>query len=273
MLHGSFTPSVYENSMLRLTMFAANEYRIERWKHDPIARPYWRVYWNRDPGWEVRLDGRAIALTPDRVLVVAPETVYTTTWSGPARHVYLHFTVDGLPGIPGTGIHVLPYDGVFAGLLGHLTAPGAGPLHAEALAVHALARLPASAFRPSTVSGPIAAAQALALRFLHRQVANAELARAADMHVNAFIRRFRAETGTTPKRWHVQQRLDAACLALEEGMEIEVAAERFGFCDRHHFSRAFARARGLPPAAYRDSAVRTEASSDRGSTTSTAHTR
>ena len=259
--------------MLRLTMLAANEYRLERWRHDPIARPYWRLYWNREPGWEVRLDGRSIPLNPDRVLMVAPETIYTTAWSGPARHVYLHFTIDGLPGTPGTGIHVLCCDDVLAGLLRHLTEPGAGALRAEALAIHALARLPAAAFHPSTVSGPIATAQALALRFLHRQVANAELARAADMHVNAFIRRFRAETGTTPKRWHVQQRIDAACLALEEGIDIETAAERFGFCDRHHFSRAFVRVRGLPPAAYRDSAVRTEASSDKGSATSTAHTR
>ena len=257
--------------MLRLSMLSAHEFRGLRWRHDPIARPYWRLYWNADPGWSITLDGRLLELGPRELLLVAPETIYTTAWRGPARHFYLHFTCDGLPGLPLPDIHRFRCDAPLRCLL--TLARSGDQLHASALALHALARLPATAYRAAPGSGPVLAAQQLGQRFLHRLVDNHELAKAADMHVNAFIRRFRAETGTTPRHWHLRQRIAAACVALEGEASIDEVTERFGFCDRHHFTRVFTRQRGLAPAAYRASATRTEDSSSTGRATRAANTR
>jgi AraC-like DNA-binding protein len=241
------------------------------WRHEAIARPYWRLYWNPDPGWSVTRAGHTIDLGPTRVLLVAPETIYTTAWRRPSRHVYLHFTCDGLPGIPVPAIHEFSADATWRGLLA--LARGGDHLHASALAMHALACLPTTAYGSVVTSGATLAAQQLGLRYLHRLVDNRELARAAGLQVNAFIRRFRSDIGTTPRHWHLRQRIEAACLALEEGATIDDAAEKFGFCDRHHFTRVFTRVRGIAPAAYRASATRTVDSSSSGRATRTAKTR
>ena len=262
--------------MLRIAMQIASEVRLERWGHTPIARPYWRLYWNADPGWDIVLPRSRIALQPEQVVLVAPETIFHTAWKSPARHLYLHFTTAGLAGDPLPGVHALPCSAAFSRLLTSLRQHHFNELDACALACHALARLPTSAFALREHSAHISRATALAGRFVHRQVANAELARAAGMQVNAFIRRFRNETGSTPQRWHHQRRIDAACLALEsEGTSIDELAERFGFCDRHHFTRVFTRLRGIAPAAYRASTDdgRVSASNKIGSDTRAAKTR
>lgn len=261
--------------MLRIDMHVATENRLERWGHTPIARPYWRLYWNANPGWEVVCKPQRFALTPTQVLLVAPETVYHTTWSNPAQHLFLHFTTAGLAGDPLPGVHAFPYTSAFARLMSSLRHNNFNHLDAYALACHALARLPSTALAANQYSPGIARATALAGRFLHRQVANQELARTAGMHVNAFIRRFRLETGSTPQHWHHQRRIDAACLALEsETTSIEELSLRFGFCDRHHFTRVFTRRRGIAPAAYRASTDdgRVKANSKIGSDTKTANT-
>lgn len=240
--------------MLRIAIQNASEVRLERWGHTPIARPYWRLYWNADPGWDIVLPRSRVALHPGEVVLVSPETIFHTAWRCPSRHLYLHFTTAGLAGDPLTGVHMLPYTAAFTRLIAMLRHHHFNELDACALACHALARLPDDAFAVREHSPHISRATALAGRFVHRQVTNTELARAAGMQVNSFIRRFRKETGSTPQRWHHQRRIDAACLALEsEATAIDELAERFGFCDRHHFTRVFTRLRGIPPAAYRAS--------------------
>ncbi len=261
--------------MLRIAMHMATENRHERWGHTPIARPYWRLYWNADPGWKIICKPQCVALTPTQVILIAPETVYHTSGSNPVQHLFLHFTTAGLAGDPLPGVHVLPYSSAIARLISSLRQSHFNHLDAFALACHALARLPRTALAVNQHSPGIARAAALAGRFLHRQVANQELARAAGMHVNAFIRRFRLETGTTPQQWHHQRRIDAACLALEsETTSIDELSTRFGFCDRHHFTRVFTRRRGIAPAAYRASTDdgRVRANNRIGNDTSAANT-
>ena len=262
--------------MLRIAMQDAVENSLPRWSHTPIARPYWRLYWNADPGWDVVLPHARIALNPSRVVLIAPETIYHTAWRAAARHLYLHFTAAGLAGDPLPGVHVLPCSSTFIRLIATCRSQHFQELDAYALACHALARLPTTALAPHEHSPAIGRATALAGRFIHRQVSNHELARASGMQVNAFIRRFRNETGSTPQRWHHQRRIDAACLALEsEATSIDELAERFGFCDRHHFTRVFTRLRGIAPAAYRASTDggRVSANNKIGSDTKAAKTR
>ncbi len=251
--NGSGTFHGYETRTMRIAILCAAECSLPRWNHDALARPYWRLYWNPAPGWEVHHERRRIPVEPGRILLIAPETVYTGVGLNPATHVFLHFTCDELPGDPLPMVHELPCQGSFIPLLAQLRSSTERTLDAAALALHALARLPATACHPRRASGPVAEAQALALRFIHRAVSNEELARAAGMHVNAFIRRFRNDTGETPRQWQLRRRIDAACVALEKNVAIDVVAERLGFCDRHHLTRVFTRMRGCGPATYRES--------------------
>ena len=257
--------------MQRLDLLTVAECQMDTWRHEAIARPYWRLYWNHTPGWSVHVDGRTLGLGPGQVLLVAPETVYTTSGIRRSRHFFIHFTHQGGPGRPLPDIHTIPRDAALRALL--TLAKAYDRLHCSALVLHALARLPASAWHRQSDAPIVHAAQQLGRRYLHRLVSNQELARVAGMHVNAFIRRFRSETGETPRHWHLRERIDAACLALDGDATVDEVSERFGFCDRHHFTRVFARVRGIPPAAYRLSAARVVASSNTGTATRTAKTR
>lgn len=87
---------------------------------------------------------------------------------------------------------------------------------------------------------------------LHRRLPVDELAARALMSPRTFARKFRAEAGTTPHQWLVNQRLFAAQRLLEESSEpIEDIARRTGFGNaatmRHHFTQV----RGTTPQAYR----------------------
>ncbi len=78
------------------------------------------------------------------------------------------------------------------------------------------------------------------------------LARRAAMSERTFARRFSAETGTTPGKWLLAQRLHHARTLLESSdLPVETVASRSGFGSaallRHHFSTQV----GVAPAEYR----------------------
>lgn len=80
----------------------------------------------------------------------------------------------------------------------------------------------------------------------------ASLAHRATMSERTFARRFLAETGTTPHKWLIQQRILAARSLLEESdLPVEQIATRVGFNSavvlREHFRRTI----GVPPSDYR----------------------
>ena len=79
-----------------------------------------------------------------------------------------------------------------------------------------------------------------------------QLAARAHLAPRTFARRFQQETGTTPHRWLIAQRVLSARRLLEETTDpVEVVAARVGFGNaatlRHHFGRQI----GTTPQAYR----------------------
>jgi transcriptional regulator GlxA family with amidase domain len=80
----------------------------------------------------------------------------------------------------------------------------------------------------------------------------AQLASVAGVSPRTLARRFRAETGTTPLRWVLSQRVLLARQLLEQGDQpIEAVAQACGFSTAHHLRTHFIRATGTTPAAYR----------------------
>ncbi len=243
---------------MRVDIVHQSESLLPRWNHDGLARPYWRLYRNAEPGWSIRHRGQTTALVPDRVILIAPETVYVGIGRTPCRHLWIHATGDGLMGGATPGIFSLDGDAVAMPLCSavNATEESAGRrMLAVALLLVAVSRVADRIGQSPRRSASVAAAMALAERHLHRRLDNTELARAAGMQRNSFVRRFHTEVGLTPQHWHQGRRIKAACLALERGdATIDDIAAGYGFCDRHHFTRVFTRLRGIAPAAYRRSA-------------------
>jgi AraC family transcriptional activator FtrA len=90
---------------------------------------------------------------------------------------------------------------------------------------------------------PVARSMDWALAHLSEPITVAALARRACLAPRTFIRRFGRQTGTSPLRWVVHQRIMASLPLLEDGiLPIEKIALTVGFetpaTFRHHFTRA-----------------------------------
>ena len=83
-------------------------------------------------------------------------------------------------------------------------------------------------------------------------LSNACLAGEASMATNAFNRLFTEEVGISPQRFIKKKRIDRACALLHHSSySIEQVAAETGFADRYHFSKIFKHLTGLSPARYR----------------------
>lgn len=72
------------------------------------------------------------------------------------------------------------------------------------------------------------------------------------MSLNNFYRLFLAETGTTPKHYLLNQRMESARrLLIDSEKTIDEIAFETGYADRYHFSKAFKSFYACPPVAYR----------------------
>jgi transcriptional regulator GlxA family with amidase domain len=110
--------------------------------------------------------------------------------------------------------------------------------------------------QPVPGSGPGSGALADLLDWMQANLARPlpirEMASRAHMSERTFARKFMLETGTTPQRWLIAQRILLAQQMLEETDEtVDAIADRVGFGNamalRHHFRAC----RGTTPTAYR----------------------
>jgi AraC family transcriptional regulator, transcriptional activator FtrA len=96
---------------------------------------------------------------------------------------------------------------------------------------------------PEPLDAPIARSLSWALEHLADPIGVPDLARVAGLSPRTYLRHFVRETGTTPSKWLIAQRIQAALVMLETGdAPIEEIATAAGFATpvtfRHHFTRA-----------------------------------
>lgn len=93
---------------------------------------------------------------------------------------------------------------------------------------------------------------------LDQRITLDQLALRAGLSVDHFVRAFARATGSTPHRWILEQRLEAARAHLRDGTErVQAIARHCGFGTVAHFSSAFRRRYGVTPSLYRRGAVPT----------------
>ncbi|WP_233625204.1 GlxA family transcriptional regulator [Actinoplanes sp. ATCC 53533] len=105
---------------------------------------------------------------------------------------------------------------------------------------------------PVAVGAGTEPTRAWALSRLAEQVSLEELAGHARMSVRTFTRRFRDETGLSPRQWLLRQRVAHARLLLEStDMNVDLVARRAGLGSATALRQHLRATIGVPPSAYR----------------------
>jgi AraC-like DNA-binding protein len=83
----------------------------------------------------------------------------------------------------------------------------------------------------------------------------AEIADRLSMSADGFRKRFKRLTGTPPERYRSHKRIERSQYLIQQRHDItnRELADRLGYCDEHHFSRAFKQITGTSPLAFRRS--------------------
>ena len=229
-----------------------------KWEFRDLSAPYWRWYWNDRPGASITLQGRRHELEPGRVFLMPPHTSFATRCDGSVGHLFMHFALALDRSAPPGEIFVHETRPVEKRIIADFISALGDPQHpaglevsflSQALVHLALARIPRDFWSGSVPDPKIEKT----LRSLRDDVGdNADLARAAGMNTNAFVKKFRHATGHTPHQYRLRLRVERACgLLLSSRKSIADIAEETGFCDRYHFTRVFRRIMNVGPAAFR----------------------
>ncbi len=233
---------------------------LQRWPVATLSAPFWRFYWNRDPGAWIEFAEQRYDLLPGDFFLLPPYTPAAARLDRPVDHLYLHFsTREPYAGVPPEIFH-FPLTGDIQDLVTQLTRGIHQQrednqhfrLKALALVHLALTRIPADRLQPHRTDDRIERVLEYITVRLGRKLTNRQLAGIAGMHTNAFTRRFRQVTGMSPQRYMNVKRIERACTILHNAaVSIEAVADTLGFCDRYHFSRVFKQVQGMGPAAFR----------------------
>ncbi len=232
------------------------------WSTRDLAAPFWRLYWNESPGAFIRHDGGERALGPEKIVLIAPDTHYSSSCPGHSRQLFIHFLVAEPYSNIQNGIFEFPLEDEAwrERLAMTLKVASEGPgsrRHRSLMALQAVAygleRMPESLLGVKRLDSRVARALE-AMGPGKPAKSNEFLAKQAGMSPNAFLRLFRRSAGSSPQLYRRMRRIEEACMLLQYSqLDIKSIAERTGFCDRYHFSRVFKAIRGMGPAEYRRS--------------------
>ncbi|PTY07944.1 hypothetical protein DB347_06900 [Opitutaceae bacterium EW11] len=229
------------------------------WEATDHCAPYWRLYWHDKRGAEIGVAKKSIPIRPGHVVLIPPNTHYSSKLRSPVQQLFVHFLVE--PRFRGAPETVFQFRATEEQRICRQqvleqfswdTSSVRISLLAQILVSSALLQLPSTDWTRRYEDPRITrAVETIANRY-PRKVGNVALAREARMHPSAFIRLFRQCTGHTPLEYLTNLRLEEACSMLHhDDASLDEIAEKTGFGDRGYFSRMFSRSLNCPPAKYR----------------------
>lgn len=87
---------------------------------------------------------------------------------------------------------------------------------------------------------------------LHQPLSHQSVADQIGISYDAFRHIFRKQTGVSPARYRMNQRIAAACdLLLHTALNVKQVAEKLGFSSEFHFSQRFKEIKGVSPRRFR----------------------
>jgi AraC-like DNA-binding protein len=234
----------------------------EHWVHQLYA-PYWRLYWHAEAGASVHSPDQTYVLQAQCWWLIPAWTHLTSSCEGSVmqRHIHFHWAAANEAWCQEWCPQPVILEASEALRVHHhalLAADVRSVVHRLIAFVHhacatVLEDLPLAAQRtPMAKSDPLQPARIRVMHSLRQPPSIAALAEECGYSVDHFNRLVRQFEGCTARQWVERQRIGLAAAELAH-LENDIAsvAERFGYSDRFHFSKAFRRVMHAAPGAWR----------------------
>jgi len=233
--------------------------QIWPWIQNNLMTPYWRFYWNSEPGGFLKFSGREIALTPEYFYILPGYLQFSTFAKTPFAQFYIHFNpTEGL--VTPQEMLVIPIEKKEINIIHDFIKRENNQenrqltlLTAMAVLTPVLLRLSENLWRlPQGPDPRIIQIMDWISHHCDTPLDNNGLAGMVRMSRNGFLRLFESQIGESPQAYSRRRRIERACELLNlTDLSLEEIAERTGFADRYHFSRVFAKTLLTSPAAFR----------------------
>ncbi|MDW7691163.1 AraC family transcriptional regulator [Flammeovirgaceae bacterium SG7u.111] len=259
---------------------------LQNWEFSELSYPFWRIYHNSNEGAVVICNGKEYDLTPDRIVLIAPNTSYATRIhnhkipklgyslkggsvnlnlskkrSDHVLHLFIHFNL-GIPfdNIP-SGIFIFDLTNYLKIKLKdikhymgyeHVSFSFHKTLTIHSLINDLLSQLPEGNWKTYTKDYRILQVLTYIENHVSEELSNTTLAEKTNLVTNAFARLFSEEIGMPPQKYIKKKRIDKARILLHHThLSIDEIALKTGFADRYHFSRIFKQVTRISPAKYK----------------------
>lgn len=225
------------------------------WDYRRVCSPFWRAYFNLEPGAAIKVNGSLCRLRPGHLVIIPQEVSYDCICTREARHFWVHFSLDVKT--PPTAHFDLKLDPIAKMIWYRLALETQKKSALRILRYMCLAALVDTLGRLDMAEMPGAGTPFHdLLRWFDAHMANPPLldvmAARVGLGRRTFIRWFRVQTGSTPALYMKRRRIREACRLLRFGTaSVEQIAEMTGFANRHHFTRIFSAETGCGPSAFR----------------------
>lgn len=233
----------------------------EDWNHNQLSAPFWRFYWNDNQGSHIVFNERRIGITPDKIILIPPNTSFLTRVARPSQHFYMHFVLKAPYNTIKNKIFIFPVDSdllnTIALCVDLIQAKRKDSFKmiflCQKLICAMLAQLPEKELKNPYTDDRVRKVAQYIDNNINRKLKNTDFTKLAAMHSGAINRLFKSQTGQTPLEYQKFQRIEKACELLQfSDKSIEQIADELGFYDRFHLSRVFKSIRDINPAEYRN---------------------
>lgn len=232
----------------------------QNWNFQTVFSPFWRLYYNTEPGHSVIFEKEVVDLNADRIVVIPPHQLFQCRSSKASPSLWLHFSVSRKLSEKVTGALAFPPSPAELAIMQELKpaileAQDLQPNErifrlAKALALVVLARRELDWNDESPEH--LLKAQRHIEEHYGRELTIKELARVAGVSTAKLAEDFKKNHGTTPAKYVTQIRVrEAASLLFHTQDTIDDIAEKTGFVNRFYMSRVFKKVTKESPAAYR----------------------
>jgi AraC-like DNA-binding protein len=234
--------------------------RRPHWNYQKVFSPFWRLYYDLEPGHQVIFPEKEITLGPDRILLIPDHQLFHSLGTAPKPKLWIHFSRE---------IQILPTQTVPIVLAPSVT---------ERCLLQDLIRVLRSSRKPIDRDRTFHLSLALlhlvlsrseitwqnevpvnlleVVRYVEKNYASplytSELARRAHLSESVFRRRFQQFRNAAPAQFVAQVRIrEAAHLLATTELDMGDIAEQTGFPNPAYLTRVFKRVTGKTPARFR----------------------